>query len=72
MVVDEIIMAGKPIHGGRAKIVIGAKVCGCSREIAAGCPSFGNGRSKVVVGRVIGVRSRKVAGIYATVCSGRR
>jgi hypothetical protein len=55
-----------------AKIVAGAKVFICSREIAGGCPSFGNGRAKVIVGRVIGVRSRKVAGIYATVCSSRR
>ena len=55
-----------------AKIVIGAKVFGCSREIAVGCPSFGGGRSKVIVGRVMGVRSREVAGIDVTVCGSRR
>ena len=55
-----------------AQIPVGAKVCGCSREIAAGCPSFDWGRSKVVGGRVMGVRSRKVADIDVTVIGGRR
>jgi hypothetical protein len=72
MTVDETAMAGKPIGGGRAQIVIGAKVLGAGREIDAGRPSSGNGRSKVIVVGVMGARSRKGAGIDATGCGGRR
>lgn len=70
--VDEIVVVGKLIYGGRAQIIIRAKGFACSREIAGRSPSFDNSRSKVIVVRVMGVRSRKVAGIHATWCGSRR
>jgi hypothetical protein len=72
MAVDETVMAGKLIGGGRAQIVIGAKAFGVSREIGAGYPSFDSGRSKVIVVGVMGVCGRKVADIDAAGCGSRR